>query len=154
MPTLPGTRADLFVTLVYVIQLLAPLVVMRSFRAARARMFRRHRQIQLVLLGCCTVAVLALETRIRLAGGSGVLTAGGTFSGTLAFRIVFSIHVAAAVLTYLLWAWLALTSTRRFGHELPGSFSARHRTIGKTVFGGLCFTALSATAMFILGFVA
>jgi hypothetical protein len=33
---------------------------------------------------------------------------------------------------------------------LPGSFSRRHRQLGTAVFGGLCFTAASATGIFAL----
>jgi len=64
-----------------------------------------------------------------------------------------AIHITVAVATYALWSWLAAVSWRRFGARLPGSFSRRHRQLGTVVFGGLCFTAASATGIFALAFV-
>jgi hypothetical protein len=153
MTGLFGTRADLLIVLVYALQLAAPFVVTWSFRRARHRAYARHRQLQVGLLAVCAAAVLALEAHIRLAGGSGALVAGSALAGTPWFRVVFAIHVTGAVLTYAVWAGLAVVSHRRFQRELPGAFSARHRALGKAVFGGLCFTAASATAMFVVGFV-
>ncbi|MFT3835880.1 MAG: hypothetical protein QM723_02650 [Myxococcaceae bacterium] len=153
MPIVPGTRADVLIAGVYALQCIVPFIVWRSFRFARRRSFATHRRIQLSLLAFCTAAVVLLEARIRLAGGTGVLTAASTFAGSTAFRIIFGVHITGAVLTYALWGWLAFVSNRRFSQTLPGAFSARHRRLGKTIFGGLCFTVLSATAMFFLGFV-
>jgi hypothetical protein len=148
-----GTRADALVTAVYALQLIAPVVMWWSFRLVRGGRPEQHRRIQLALLGLCGAAVLALETRIRLSGGSGALTAGSALAGTPWFRIVFAVHVGGAVLTYVVWGVLAVMSHRRFRTALPGAFSARHRTVGKAVFGGLLFTAASATAMFVVDFV-
>jgi hypothetical protein len=66
---------------------------------------------------------------------------------------LLAIHIVVAVATYALWTWLVVTSRRRFPIELPGRFSRRHRQLGTLVFGGLCFTAASATAVFTLAFV-
>jgi hypothetical protein len=57
------------------------------------------------------------------------------------------------VATYGLWTGLTVASWRRFGTRLPGGFSRRHRRLGTLVFGGLCATAASATAVFMLAFV-
>lgn len=153
MHNLFGTRADLVVVLVLTLQLGVPFVMWWSFRQARRRRFPTHRRVQLTLLALCFTAVFALETHIRVAGGSGRLVAGSAFAGTALFRAVFAVHVGGALPTYLLWAGLAWVSVRRFAATLPGEFSRRHRRLGKIIFGGLCFTAVSATAMFILGFV-
>jgi putative membrane protein len=151
--SLLGTRADLLLELVLALNLAAPLVMLWSFRLAGRRSFARHRRLQLRLLGACVLAVICLEVRIRLAGGSGELVAASSFAETALFRGVFTAHVAVAVLTYLAWALLAGASSRRFGSALPGAFSAAHRRLGLAVFGGMCFTALSATAVYVLGFV-
>lgn len=68
-------------------------------------------------------------------------------------RALLMVHVSAAVLTYAAWSWLAFASQRRFRRALPGAFSAVHRTCGRWVWGGLWFTALSATGMYLLTFV-
>jgi putative membrane protein len=153
VPGLLGTRAGMLVDLVLALNLAAPVLMLWSFGLARRRRFARHRRVQLVLLGSCVLAVACLEAHIRLAGGSGALVGGSAFAGTPLFRRVFALHVGGAVSTYAGWAVLARLSVRRFGQALPGSFSATHRRLGLAVFGGMCFTALSASAIYLLGFV-
>jgi putative membrane protein len=146
-------RADAVVTATYLVTLSAPVVVYASLRYVRAGHHDTHRLIQAVHLLVCWMAVLALEVRIRLAGGSGALleTTPPSLHGW-ASRLL-AVHISVAVATYALWTWLAIASWRRYGAELPGSFSRRHRRYGTLVFGGLCFTAASATGMFALAFV-
>jgi putative membrane protein len=64
------------------------------------------------------------------------------------------VHVMVAVLTYVVGTWLAVVSWPRAGDRLPGKFSRRHRRYGTLVFAGLWFTAVSATGMYVLAFVA
>ncbi|HEX6738016.1 MAG TPA: DUF420 domain-containing protein [Vicinamibacteria bacterium] len=153
MPDHLGSRADLLVDAVLAVNLAAPAAMAWSFRLARRRRFARHRRVQLGLLALCLLAVAGLEVHIRLAGGSGSLVGGSAFAGTALFRGVFAAHVGGAVLTYLAWGLLAWASNRRFGRALPGPFSATHRRLGLAVFAGMCFTALSASAIYLLGFV-
>jgi putative membrane protein len=133
--------------------LLAPLVVLVSLRLVRAGRHQAHRRTQIGLLLVCVASVLALETSIRLAGGSGAFLAQSAVDRPALLRAVLLVHIAGAVATYAAWTWLAVASHRRFGAALPGSFSRRHRRSGRLVFGGLCFTALSAAAVYGLVFV-
>jgi len=146
-------RADALVTAVYVVNLVAPVVACASIRRARAREHDRHRAAQVTLLVVCWIAVLALEVRIRLAGGSGALLALAPASAARVARGLLAVHVTVAVATYLVWSWLAVSSWRRYGVTLPGRFSRRHRRLGTWIFRGLCFNAMSATGMFLLAFV-
>ncbi len=147
-------RIDPIVTASYVITVLAPFVVYASLRLVRRGVHDAHRMIQGVLLVVGWIAVLALELRIRFAGGSGAfLEQASDPVQAWAGRLLF-VHVGVAVATYVVWTWLAVASWRRFGERLPGSFSRRHRRLGTLVFGGLCFTAASATGMYVLVFVA
>lgn len=146
-------RIDPVVTATYAVTLAAPLAAYASFRLARTMDHDRHRLIQAVLLVMCWLAVLSLELRIRLAGGSGAFIERAPpelFGWT---QRLLAVHIAIAVATYGLWTWLAVASWRRFETILPGRFSRRHRTLGTLVFGGLCFTAASATGIFTLAFV-
>lgn len=97
--------------------------------------------------------MLALEVSIRLAGGSGAFPAQSSIDRPGLLRALLLVHIGGAVATYAGWAWLAVASHRRFGAALPGSFSRRHRRAGRFVFGGLCFTALSAASVYTLLFV-
>jgi putative membrane protein len=137
---MPHVRADLIVCFTYAVTMLAPALVAVSFRFARARRFAVHRRVQVALLAVAWAAVLALEIRIRLAGGSGAFVAQAPPPLQPLARAVLLAHIAVAVATYVLWSVLA-------------SFSSRHRRLGRLVFAGLCFTAASATGMFVLVFV-
>jgi hypothetical protein len=145
---------DPVVTASYVVTLSAPIAAYVAIRHARARQHDVHRLVQSVLLVVCWMGVFALELRIRFAGGSGVFVDRASPELAAWARRVLAIHVPIAVATYLVWTWLVVASRRRYTTSLPGRFSARHRAIGTAVFGGLCFTAASATAMFVLTFVA
>lgn len=144
-----GTRATAVVDLTFAATLLAPLVTLLSLRAARRRNYQLHRWLQVGLAVVCFATVIALETQIRLAGGSGAFL--GERGGGA--RLLLGVHISGAVLTYLAWAWLAVVSWRRYTAALPGPFSRRHKLLGKCIFAGLCFTALTAAGMYTLAFV-
>lgn len=143
------TRADAFVNFTFAVSLLAPCVAWWSFRLPRDT----HRKVQLALLCVAWAAVLVLETRIRLEGGSGSFIAQSPPELQRAARIVLGVHITGAVLSYSVWTGLVVVSWRRFRAALPGPFSARHRKLGRAVFYGLCFDAVSATAMYLMVFV-
>lgn len=147
-------RIDPIATTTYAVTLAAPVVTWLSIQLARGRAFARHRRMQLALLAIGWASVLAIELRIRLAGGSGALIAGapaairGFAHGLLGF------HITVAVATYAAWTWLAIASSRRFGTALPGAFSRRHRRVGHAVLAGLCATTVLATGVYVLAFIA
>jgi len=147
-------RLDPVATSTYVMTLAAPVATYASIRLARSRDHDRHRLIQAVLLVMCWLSVVALEVRIRLAGGSGVfLDSAPAAISSWADRLR-AVHITIAVATYALWTWLAVVSWQRYQTRLPGNFSRRHRTLGTVVLCGLCVTAIAATGMFALAFVA
>ncbi|WP_169927180.1 DUF420 domain-containing protein [Labilithrix luteola] len=149
-----GSRADLVVDLTLLTNLSAPLVAAASFRLVRRRRADIHRRMQLALLAVCTLAVVALEVRIRMSGGSGAFLSHGPTAWARTTRAFLGVHITVAVLTYAVWARLAFRSSSRYGKALPGSFSTTHRRTGWLVFAGLCFNAVSACAMYVLAFVA
>jgi putative membrane protein len=148
-----GTGAGVIIDITFLVSLLAPVVALASIRLAGRRRFDPHRRLQIGLLVVCVLAVLALELRIRLAGGSGALIDGSGFPYPRFNRAVLSVHMTGAVVTYVAWTWLAVVSHRRYRGALPGSFSHRHRRTGWFVFAGLAFTAVSAAAVYALTFV-
>jgi hypothetical protein len=149
-----GTRADFIVDFAYLITLVAPLVAFYSLLLVRRGEQEAHRRAQLILFSVCVLAVVALEIRIRLAGGSGALLEGGPYGGSGLMRVVATVHIFGAVLTYVLWCWLVIASRRRHRSSLPGTFSRKHKITGRIVIGGLCFTTLSASVVYTLAFVA
>jgi hypothetical protein len=137
----------------YAVTLAAPIAAYVSIRHARSRDHDRHRLIQAVLVMVCWISVLSLELRIRFAGGSGAFVDRAPPELVGWAHRLLTVHIAVAVATYGLWTWLVVTSWRRYQVELPGRFSRRHRWLGTLVFGGLCFTAASASGIFMLAFV-
>jgi putative membrane protein len=148
-----GTRAWFLVDCTFLVTLAAPLVVFVSLALARRRRLDAHRRLQVGLLVVCIAAVLVLELCIRLAGGSGAFLAHSGAQRTGLVRVVLAVHVTCAVATYAAWTWLAVVSHRRFRGSLPGSFSRRHRQVGRLVYRGLCLTAISAAVMYTLAFI-
>jgi hypothetical protein len=146
-------RLDPVATATYVVTMFAPVVTYTSIRLARVRSHDAHRLIQCVLLVMSWVSVMGLEVRIRLAGGSGSFLAHAPPELASLSRRLLAVHIAGAVATYALWTWLAIASWRRYRVRLPGEFSRRHRQLGMLVFAGLCFTAASATGIFVIAFV-
>lgn len=148
-----GTRASFIVDLTFAVSLLAPLVALWSVRIVRRRDHAAHRRIHLWLISIAVAAVLALEVQIRLAGGGGNLVADSRLAGTPTMTAVTTAHIVGAILTYGVWVWLVGISYRRYPAVLPGRFSRLHRPAGWLVIGGLLFTALSASGVYLLGFV-
>ena len=147
-------RFDPVVTASFAVTLTAPWIVYVAIRLVREGRHDAHRLVQSVHLVMCWLAVLALELRIRLGGGSGMFVDRARPDLQSLARAILVGHISVAVVTYLAWTWLAIISRRRYRERLPGSFSRRHRRFGTLVFGGLCFTAASASAMYVLVFVA
>jgi hypothetical protein len=124
-----------------------------SLRFVRRRDHLAHRRVQMWLIAVAVTAVLALEVQIRLAGGGGALLHGSRFAGTALIRGITIAHIAGAILTYVAWIGLFAVSYRKYPSILPGRFSRLHRRVGRMVILGLQFTALSAAAVYLLGFV-
>ncbi len=149
-----GTRADVLMDVVFVATLLTPFIVAWGVRFASKGDFRRHRAVQTTLLVVLLVAVLLFEVDVRLSGGSGSLMKGSSYAGTGWLRGITLAHVLANVVTFFTWLWLVVKSWKRLGTpELPGSFGGTHKRVGRFVFGGLVFGAVSAVVMYVLGFV-
>lgn len=147
------SRADFAVNFSLFATLCAPVLVYIGSRLAARGEFARHRRFQVWTLLFCWTAVLVLEGRIRLEGGSGSFVAAAAELWRPLARTTLLVHISGAVVTYLLWTWLAIASSRRYGGALPGSFSRQHRRVAWSVFAGLAFTAASAVAMYTLVFV-
>lgn len=146
-------RLDPVVTASYVVTLAAPVAAYIAIRLARVRDHDRHRLIQAVLLAVCWLGVIGIELRLRLAGGAGAFIETAPVALLAWARGILWVHIVVAVATYGVWTWLVVVSWRRYETALPGRFSRLHRRLGTAVFGGLCFTAASASGVFMLAFV-
>lgn len=147
-----GSRADLLVDGVLVLNLLAPFVALGATRLARAKRFGTHMRVQIGLWALMLACLLVLEGYIRISGGSGSIVEHSPYTGTWVYRTVFLAHILPAIATYLLWAGLVFTSFRRRAGF--GAFAPRHRLLGKVVVAGLFWIAATAIGVYWLSFVA
>lgn len=147
------TRSTWIIDLAYCVTLSAPVITLLAVRLAKAGKLEAHRRMQIIMAVIAVAAVLLLEVQIRLSGGSGSLLNNSPYAGTPLLRWVAVSHISGAILTYILWIWLLIASSRRWRMDLPGRFSITHRRAGWLVFLGLVFTAVSATAVYFMGFV-
>lgn len=152
-PGFLGTRADALMDVVVIAVVATPFLLTYSFRLAAAGRLDAHRRFQVSLLSVLLVAIVLFEIDVRLAGGSGSLMAGSSYAGTTGLRLLSLTHVLGAVATFLTWSVMTVLSLRRFRQILPGSFSRRHRQVGRLIYAGTVFTAVSAVAMYVVGFI-
>ncbi|MFZ5438477.1 MAG: DUF420 domain-containing protein [Myxococcota bacterium] len=148
-----GTRADLLMDVILVATLSTPFILAWAISLAKKGQHQKHRVVQVTLLVVLLLAVGLFETEIRLSGGSGSLMKGSSYAGTWWLRGILLAHVLANVVTFFTWLVLVFRSGKRFGTELPGAFTPSHRRVGKLVFAGTVFGAVSALIMYVLGFV-
>jgi len=148
-----GSRADLLTDLSLLTFILLPLVMPLGFRLAQQQRLHAHRRMQVFFLGLMTVAVLVLEIDIRLRGGSGALAGKAVSIPTPAVRALLLIHLLIAVSTWLSWVGFVIASWRRFGQQLPGGFSGKHRRWGRILWLGVAATAGTGTLLYIAAFV-
>lgn len=137
-------------TAVLLLTLFSPFGVYYGIKQAKKKDYKTHRKIQNIIFFICVLGVLALEVLIRYSGGSGSLASNSEYYGTSFFTITLVSHIIVAVLTYLLWTGLIILSNRKFQKTLPGKFSKTHKRLGKIIFAGLVYTAISALTVYLM----
>lgn len=142
--------ATIILTVVLMLNILAPFAVYYAIGLAKKGDFNSHRKIQNTVIFVCLLGVLVLEGLIRVSGGSGSLAQNSSYSGTSIFRTIIAAHIIGAILTYLLWIFQIIASHREFGKHLPGKFSSAHKTIGYILFFGLVYTAVTAVVVYLI----
>lgn len=140
----------LIMTGVMLLTFLAPFGAYYAVTLAKKKEYKRHRKIQNLVFYISLGGVLLLEGLIRYSGGSGSLAAQSSYAEH-DFYINFLIaHIIGAVLTYLLWIFLIITSNVKFQKKLPGKFSNTHKTLGYIVFVGLIYTGATALVIYVM----
>ena len=147
-----GTRADAFVDIAMVFFIAAPFLMAYALRLAKKRRFRSHRKVQLAVLLAGIAAILLLEVSIRFGGASEAYRE-SSLHGHAMFMWLFVVHLVIAFPTFAGWCALAIVSVRRFSHELPGSFSPKHRRWGTLTYVGVWLTCITGTGLYVISFV-
>lgn len=147
-----GTRADLFMDLAILFLTLLPCLMGLAFRFARARRYRAHRNTQVLTLTLVLTVLVLFELDIRLKGGSAALFAEIPERASIVRPLLYA-HILVATLTFFAWLGLAAASWRRFERVLPGTWSKRHRRLGRLTFLGACALSSSGAAIYALVYV-
>lgn len=150
-----GTRADLLLDVIVVAVTLVPFLLLYSFNQTRFKKYSRHAKVQWIIFTVVALAVILFEINIQQAGGSGSLLRESPYAENLYFRSFLLIHITVASLTYFAWFLLLLASGKKWKQQLlPGRFSISHKSVGKSIFAGACFTSVSGLIVYYLGFIA
>ena len=149
-----GSRADFLIDTLVVSLVIVLAALAYSLGRARKGRYRTHRALQLGIGLAVAVELLVFELDIRLRGGWSALTSGSSLAGTGILQLVLGVHLVFAISTLVLWVWLIPASLRRFpNHDLPGSFSARHRILGRLAAIDMALTCVTAVAVYIAFFI-
>lgn len=140
----------LIMTIVLLLTLIAPFGVFYAIKQAKKSNYLKHRKIQNLIFIVCLIGLLALEALIRFSGGSGSLASQSAYYETSFFKITLFSHIIIAVLSYLLWIFLMISSNRKYPRQLPGDFSKAHKIMGYAIFAGLIYTAVTALAIYLM----
>lgn len=139
---------------VLILTLISPFVSLYAVSFIKKGDYKTHIVIQKRLFSACIIALLVLEGLIRFSGGSGSLVAHSDYVNTSFFKSLLLVHIIGAVLTYIIWGTLVLTSHKKHKKSnLPGSFSRLHKKLGYITIAGLFYTAITALMVFLLTFV-
>jgi uncharacterized membrane protein YozB (DUF420 family) len=142
-------------TAIFALTLISPFVALYAVSFIKKGMIQKHQKIQKILFWTCLIALLLLETQIRLSGGSGSLMKNSPYYGTSLLKITLIVHIVGAVLTYIIWAITLFVTNRKFKNptEFHAKFSKNHRILGKITVIGLFYTALSSIPVYLMTFV-
>ncbi|AMV36527.1 DUF420 domain-containing protein [Planctomyces sp. SH-PL62] len=149
-----GTRGDVLMDAVLVAIVLTPFLFLWAVRLARSGRYKAHRNLQTCLLTLLLVAVVLFEIDIRLSGGTEAFLEGSPYAGSSLLKWLLRTHVAVAVSSFALWAWLVVLAWKHRMDLHPQLFSAVHRRRGYWVFAGTVFTSLTGVWLYVIGFVA
>ena len=149
-----GTRASFLMDVILVAVDLVPFILVYSISLVKKKNYQAHRAIQFITLTVVVIAVALFEFDIRLSPQPTVLAEANSWYEDSRFKIFLWLHIICASFTYMTWAGLAYKSNKMFLKTLPGSFSKAHKKIGKLIFLGACYTALSGSVIYYLLFVA
>ena len=140
----------IIMTGVLAVTLVAPIFSYLAIKKARQKDFKTHKKIQTIVFIFCLAAVIVLELYIRFSGGSGSMFKNSSHAGTIIFKTILTAHIIGAVLTYILWTFLIIKSSRQFHKNLPGGFSLMHKRLGIAVFSGLVYTGVTAFVVYLM----
>jgi len=148
---IPVSRATLMLDVVALSMFaVVPTMIWSIWLAKRGR-FSLHRKVNLGIAGLLLGAVTLFEIDIRLHGWRHLAEASVVYD-TLVEPVLY-LHLVFAIVTTLLWIITVAGALRRFkSRPEPGPYSPAHRRIAKLAAYGMCGTAATGWAFYIVAF--
>lgn len=142
-------------TAIMLLTLISPFVAIYAVSFIKKGNLKKHAKIQMILFISCMVALIILETQIRLNGGSGSIVQQSQYYGTPSFKIILVAHIIGAVLTYVIWAIIIFITHLKYRkrQRLERNFAKLHRILGFITIIGLIYTAITALIVYIMTFI-
>ena len=155
LPTRGGLMLDfVFVAMFAILPVMAWSIYLVRYRQA----YIVHRTIQMVLAVVLLIAVVAFEVDVRFFTDWQALAEPSPYFERGTWNAVWYsllIHLAFAIPTPFLWAFVIIQALRKFPHPpRPSSYSATHVFWARFATGGMFLTALTGWIFYWLAFVA
>ncbi|MCH2180452.1 MAG: DUF420 domain-containing protein [Mariniblastus sp.] len=149
------SRGSLMLDTVVCAMFLVLLVLGISIYLVRSRReYRAHRAIQISLALILAVTVIAFEIDIRFFTDWRSAAEQSPFSASGLVDVSLWVHLAFAIPTPFIWAYVLFGAVLRFRPPEPGSYSRFHRTWGWIASLAMLMTALTGWVFYYLAFVA
>ncbi|MDG2185445.1 MAG: DUF420 domain-containing protein [Mariniblastus sp.] len=148
-------RGSLMLDIVVCAMLLVVVVLGFSIFLVRSkREYRLHRAIQITLALVLAVAIIAFEIDIRFFSDWRSAAEQSRFYPSGLVDLSLWVHLAFAIPTPFIWAYVLIGALRRFQPVGPGRYSQFHRRWGWIASIAMLLTALTGWVFYYLAFVA
>ena len=148
---IPVSRASFMLDVVALAMFAVIPTMIWSIYLAKRGKFALHRKVNLGIAGLLLGAVTLFEIDIRLYGWRHLAEASAVYD-TLVEPVLY-VHLVFAIATTLLWIVTVAGALRRFKSQPePGPYSPFHRRIAKLAALGMCGTAGTGWAFYIVAF--
>jgi len=148
-----GTRAPMFMDIVFVIVTLLPLLVFLAILLAQKRNYRAHESMQKLLFFISLTVIAFFEYGVRKEGGYKNLMEGSSVSHDYLFYVLV-FHIVISVITLFMWIYTLYRAMHyKKNKTLPGAHSPLHKKDGQRTFVGIVLTMLTGVWVYALLFV-
>ncbi len=152
MHLIPGSRAPFSIELVSLAILLVLPCMLWSFYLVRAKkQYQSHKKIQIFLSIAILAVLVIFEVEIRLYGWRQYAEASPYIDRGLIPFLVF--HVTIASIATVLWTWALVHALKNVSTPpKPGTYSEKHKKLGKAAGIFMLLTSITGWTFFILAF--
>jgi putative membrane protein len=150
-PGFLGTKALLYMDIVTLYFAMLPFLLGFSIYQAIRKNIKLHYQSQFIILAVTIVMVLIFEIGVRLTGGFVEYAKQSPLSYD--FLLLFLvIHILIALMAVGGWIYLIIATYKSYRNGIV-EYSAKHRKMGRWIFGALTITSVMGCSIYLFLFV-